>query len=93
MAEAKRKRTKAVKPKVETPVEVPPEATEPKIEPVKEELAPDLKAAVVSKDSPQVRAKMVRWAFSARDWPNEEHQGTVRDFLVEHEIPIIDKGK
>ena len=35
----------------------------------------------------QERAKMVRKAFSKRDWPNAEHPGTVLDFLVEHDIP------
>lgn len=35
----------------------------------------------------QERAKMVRRAFSKRDWPNAEHPGTVLDFLVEHDIP------
>ena len=50
----------------------------------------DLQAIVdATRQSPQVRAKMARYAFSARGWPNEEHPGTVRDFLAEHGVPII----
>ena len=50
----------------------------------------DLQAIVDEKrQSPQVRAKMARYAFGARGWPNEEHPGTVRDFLEEHGVPII----
>ncbi len=56
----------------------------------KPELDADLQEPVdaVSR-TPQERAKMVRWAFSARGWPNDEHKGTVRDFLIEHKIPIV----
>lgn len=49
----------------------------------------DLQAIVDDKRStPQVLAKMTRFAFAARGWPNVEHPGTVRDFLVEHNKPI-----
>jgi len=59
----------------------------PDIQP--EELAPDLKRPVEDKAAtPQMRAKWVRRAFSARGWPNAEHPGTVRDFLVKHRIPV-----
>ena len=55
-------------------------------------LDPDLQAIVEEKKaSPQQRAKMARFAFSYRGWPNEEHPGTVRDFLVEHGVPIIEE--
>ena len=39
--------------------------------------------------SPQERAHEARVVFSANGWPNKEHPGTVRDFLLEYEIPII----
>ncbi len=39
---------------------------------------------------PRLRAKATRFAFSARNWPNNQHPGTVRDFLKENKIPIID---
>lgn len=39
--------------------------------------------------TPQDRAKMARHAFGSRGWPNEEHPGTVRDFLIENNIQII----
>ena len=53
-------------------------------------LSPDLQAPVrLKKDTPQLREKMVRSAFSSRGWPNEDHKGTVRDFMVEHAIPCI----
>ena len=35
-------------------------------------------------------AKMARSTFAARDWPNEEHPETIRDWLESHNIPIID---
>jgi hypothetical protein len=35
-------------------------------------------------------AKMARSIFRARGWPNEEHPGTVRDWLDLHNIPTID---
>jgi hypothetical protein len=35
-------------------------------------------------------AKMARSIFAARGWPNEEHPGTVRDWLDSHNIPTID---
>ena len=39
--------------------------------------------------TPQERAKTTRQIFGSKNWPNEEHAGTVRDFLQEHNIPII----
>lgn len=54
-----------------------------------EGLPADLRAAVTQVHlSPQDRAKIVRGGFSARSWPNAEHPGTVRDFLIDHDIPI-----
>ena len=54
-------------------------------------LPTDLQAAVDAVyDSPQLRAKMVRYAFAYRGWPNKEHQGTVREFLQEQSIPIAE---
>ncbi len=51
----------------------------------------DLQVAIDGYDiDPRERAKMVRGAFSARDWPNEAHPGTVRDFLEENHIPFFD---
>ena len=41
-------------------------------------------------ESPFYIAKLVRGLFKARSWPNDEHPGTVRDWLTEHNIPIID---
>ncbi len=38
---------------------------------------------------PRDRAKMVRRSFAARDWPNEAHPGSVRDFLIENNIPFF----
>ena len=53
------------------------------------ELLDDLKAPVVAIGAtPQDRAKMVRAAFGARGWPNSEHPGTVREFLMKYGIPI-----
>lgn len=34
-------------------------------------------------------AKATRHVFKQRGWPNEAHTGTVRDFLVEHNCPIL----
>jgi hypothetical protein len=34
-------------------------------------------------------AKMARSTFAARDWPNEDHPGTIKDWLESHNIPII----
>jgi hypothetical protein len=53
------------------------------------EYKPILEAATAG-ESPFHVAKMVRSLFNRRDWPNEEHTGTVRDWLNEHNIPIID---
>ena len=39
-------------------------------------------------ESPQERAKALRMAFSNRGWPNATHVGTVRDFILEHQIEI-----
>jgi hypothetical protein len=49
----------------------------------------DLQAIVDSStETPQMRAKMTRYAFAARGWPNADHPGSVRDFLVEHGVPV-----
>jgi hypothetical protein len=34
-------------------------------------------------------AKMARSIFAARDWPNEDHPGSIQDWLESHNIPII----
>jgi len=39
---------------------------------------------------PRNVAKMVRSVFNRMDWPNSDHQGTVVDWLREHNIPILD---
>jgi len=50
----------------------------------------DLQAIVDATDeTPQVRARMTRTAFSSRGWPSEEHPGTVRDFLEANDIPCL----
>ena len=55
------------------------------------ELDLDLQSVVDDvRGDPRLRAKSVRAAFAARGWPNRHHKGTVRDFLKEHKIPIID---
>lgn len=62
----------------------------PVVETSEVDLEADLRSPVeATNDTPQDRAKAVRGAFAARGWPNEEHPGTVRDFLVEWNIPII----
>ena len=38
-------------------------------------------------------AKTARHLFAAQGWPNQEHPGTVRDFLVENEVPIIENDR
>ena len=56
-----------------------------------EDLDSDLRSPVESKrDTPQNRAKAVRAAFSARGWPDAEHPGTVREFLEEWGIPLVE---
>ena len=68
----------------------PEPAPEPTPEPAPASLDPDLQAPIDAvKQTPQERARLVRWAFSARGWPNGEHPGTVRDFLTEHKIPFV----
>ena len=39
---------------------------------------------------PKLIAPMVRNVFKRMDWPNDSHPGTVADFLVDHNIPIMD---
>lgn len=39
---------------------------------------------------PRSVAKMVRSVFNRMDWPNSDHQGTVVDWLREHNIPVLD---
>ena len=34
-------------------------------------------------------AKMTRAIFAARDWPNEDHPGSIQDWLESHNIPTI----
>jgi len=61
--------------------------------PVGKSLDDDLQRVVDNNGTPQERAKMARWAFSSRGWPNESHPETVRDFLIEHKVPIIEKER
>ena len=50
----------------------------------------DLQAAIDGYDlDPRNRAKMVRAAFAVRDWPDESHPGSVRDFMEENGIPFF----
>lgn len=68
---------------------------EPVVEkkPKKAPLPAPLQAVVDSvKASPQDRAKQVRHYFAAMGWPDDEHPGTVRDFLLEYNIPVIDSS-
>ena len=68
----------------ETLVGMSPEDAENRVYPA------DLQEAIDGYDiDPRERAKIVRRAFSARDWPNEAHPGTVRDFLVDNHIPFF----
>ena len=34
-------------------------------------------------------AKMTRSIFAARNWPNEDHPGSIQDWLESHNIPTI----
>ena len=34
-------------------------------------------------------AKMARSIFAARNWPNEDHPGSIQDWLEAHNIPTI----
>jgi len=63
----------------------PTEEENPEVPPVL--LDRDLQTIIDCKESPAMKAKMVRAAFAARDWPNPEHPGTPRDFMDEHSIP------
>ena len=44
-----------------------------------------------ARDGSDIRhiAKMARSIFAARDWPNEEHPGSIQEWLESHNIPII----
>jgi hypothetical protein len=44
-----------------------------------------------ARDGEDIRhiAKMARSIFAARGWPNEDHPGSIRDWLESHNIPII----
>ncbi len=54
-----------------------------------DELPGDLLSAIEAPAlTPQDRAKIVRRGFTARGWPNEEHPGSVRDFLETYGVPI-----
>lgn len=62
----------------------------PQPEIVQEVLPLDLQRPVDAiRETPRVRARWVRRAFAARGWPNQEHPGTVRDFLEKHSIPCL----
>jgi len=61
----------------------------PVVEPLDEEQLNILNRARAYPDPREV-AKAVRALFSRRNWPDEEHLGTVADWLVEHNIPTID---
>jgi len=62
------------------------EATAPSMD---ETLVASLAEARAGAD-PRNVAKMVRSVFNRMDWPNSDHQGTVVDWLREHNIPILD---
>lgn len=66
----------------------------PKPEVVAEVLPLDLQSIIDCKDSPILKAKSLRQAFSARGWPNPDHEGTVQDFMDQYNIPYYgwDKG-
>ena len=59
--------------------------------PVDERVYPeDLQAAIDGYElDPRDRAKMIRGAFAARDWPDDSHPGSVKDFMVENHIPFF----
>jgi len=60
-------------------VEVKPEA-----------LSLELQAVVDAVDkTPQERAKAIRQIYGALGYPDKKHRGTVRDFMKEHNIPIV----
>ena len=86
MAGSRRRRTSA--PLIPVPEEIlVAVAAAVAVEP-EPKLAADLQAVLDSTDTPQVRAKMTRYAFAVRGWPNADHHGSVRDFLVEHGVPV-----
>ena len=44
----------------------------------------------IKDDSPLLAAKMLRFAFTEREWPNRRHPESVREFMTAHSIPIFD---
>jgi len=46
---------------------------------------------VAAREGEDIRhiAKMARSIFAARDWPNEDHPGSIQDWLESHNIPTI----
>ena len=44
-----------------------------------------------ARDGEDIRhiAKMARSIFAARGWPNEDHPGSIQDWLESHNIPTI----
>ena len=44
-----------------------------------------------ARDGEDIRhiAKMARSIFAARGWPNEDHPGSIQEWLESHNIPII----
>ena len=57
-------------------------------EPMDETLIAALSSARRGLD-PRDVAKMVRSVFKRMAWPDEDHPGTVMDFLQDHNIPIL----
>jgi len=88
--EEKQKLVARLKAGKEAKRQAPQSKSSPVTEQINGKLPPDLARPVEdTKATPQQRARWVRRAFAARGWPNQEHPETVRDFLIEHEIPII----
>tara|TARA_R100001086_G_scaffold38887_1_gene17215 strand:+ start:351 stop:737 length:387 start_codon:yes stop_codon:yes gene_type:complete len=67
--------------------------TQPEKAPIHSALDHDLRSIINCDDSPALKAKSLRAAFAARDWPNPDHPGTIEDFLVEHNIPFYSFNK
>ena len=44
--------------------------------------------SILDLEDPTSAAKQCRLVFASRGWPNAEHPGSVRDFLLEHGVPI-----
>ena len=68
------------------------EAAEGGVETVVTEEDPGLEgilAAARLGEDPMHLAKMTRSFFASRDWPNDEHPLTIKEWLESHNIPII----